>query len=329
MAGYSANEATLAYSKQATKGTPAASVQYVSKFTGGDLDFDRMFARFDETSGTRDVGASYVQQVNVKGQPSIYARPTDIVSLLEAALGTRVTSGAGPFVHTITPSDTQLPYMTFWQGLGGAVASAPVLSNQFQDCLVDSLKLTGGVGQPLEVALGIMGLKGQRITAAYPGAPTAETPFLYPQVTLSKGGSAVTSCNSFEVNIDNGSALQQGNGSIFAYDIAPGERKVAGSLAILWETVADYAKFHTGTAGGTAPASTPLVEALTITVTIDANTNMVITLPNVVYTSYKVLPDKGGAPIVANITWEAEPVSTPIVTFAVKNAAAGTAYNGV
>jgi hypothetical protein len=328
MAGYSGNEAALAYSKQAAKGTAAASVQWVSKFTGGDIDFDRQLARFEETAGTRDVGASYVQQVNVKGQPSVYARPSDIVTLLEAALGSRSTSGAGPFTHTITPSDTQLPYLTFWEVLGGATA-APILANKFQDCVVDSLKLTGGVGMPLEVAMGIMGLTGQRITAAYPGSPTTETPFLYPQVTVSKGGSAVTSMNSFELNIDNGSGLQQGNGSLAAYDIAPGERKVAGSMAILWETVADYAKYHTGTGAGTTVSATPFTEALTITVTIDANTNLVITLPSVVYTSYKVLPDKGGGPIIANITYEAEPTGSPIVTIAVKNGSAGTVYNGV
>lgn len=329
MAGTSGNEAVLAYSKQAAKGTPAASVQWISKLTGGDLDFDRQVSRFDETAGTRDVGAAFVQSVGVKGTPSVYCRPTDVVALLEGALGTRATTGAGPYVHTITPSDTVLPYMTFWQSLGGAVSTAPLLSNRYQDCVVDSLKISGGVGQPLDVSLGIMGINGVRITSSYPGIATVETPFLYPQVTISKGGGAVTSCNLFEVDIQNSSVLQQGNGSIFGYDIAPGERKIAGSADILWETVSDYAKYHTGAGAGTVPSAAVFTEALTFTVTVSASISLVITIPLVAYTSYKVMPDKAGAPIVANMTFEAEPGAGSIITCTVTNGQVGTSYNGV
>lgn len=329
MAGTSGNNALLAFSKQSTKGTAAASIQFVTKFTGGDLDFARDMGRLDETNGSRDVGASYVQSVTVKGSPSMYLRTVDAVHALEGVLGSRSTSGAGPYTHTLTPSDTTVPYYTFWQSLGGAVTSAPTLSNRFVDCVWDSVKFTGGTGQPLEAQASILGLSGTRITASYPGTPTTETPLLYSQVAVTKGGVAKTSVNSFELEIANNHVLQQGNGSISAYDVAPGERRVTGSMTMLFESVADYANFHTNSPSGTTPSATVLTEALDITVTVSANQYITFTLPSVAYTSYKVTPDKAGGPIIANISFEGEPNGSPILTAVVKNSTSGTSYNGV
>lgn len=325
MAGVSGNNAFFAFSKQATKGTAAASVQHTPRFTGGNIEFDRQIERFEETSGSRDQSPSYVSAISVAGSPSCYLRTKDAAGILEGVLGTRITSGVGPYTHTITGSNTTVPYMTFWQNLGG-----DMLVNRFVDCVIDKVKISGGTGEPLELELDVIGLKGERLTTGYPTETTQSTPLLYHQVSVTKGGSAKNSVNSFEIEIENGHELQQGNGSVTAYDVAPGERKVSGSLTMLFETIEDYAMFHTGSGSGTTPSAAVQTEALVIKAANGADDYVEFTIPAVAYTSYEVEPDAKGGPIVAQINFEAEVSgSSPIITAVVKNATAGTAYAGV
>jgi hypothetical protein len=317
MAGSSGNVAAFGWAKQTAKGTPATTAVRKTKFTGGDLGPDRSMSRLAETSGTRDQGQTIVTAASAGGTPSCYLRTSDFADFAYYALGSNVDAGASPFTHTATPVQTDLPYVTFWKMVAATSGTSAILE-RFEDCKVNSLRISGSAGNPLTVELNVMSLAAKFLGLNESTAVTSVLPVTWDMLAVTKGGVAKGSVQSLDLTISNNLVLQQGNGSLAAYDIFPGEFQVSGTMTLLYEAAADYMLFHYGTS---TPPTSPAVlaqsrvlfqEALVLTLTQNANSIIAITLGNTTYTSVPVSPDPGGAPIQSAMAFNVEPGSPTI-----------------
>jgi hypothetical protein len=323
MAGTSGNVATFGWAKQSAKGTAAAASIRKTKFTGGDFTPQRSLTRLAETAGTRDQGPTIMTAASVSGNPSCYLRSSDFSDFAYYALGANADSGAGPYVHTATPVQTDLPYVTLWK-MVAATSGALAILERYEDCKLNTLRISGSAGNPLTVEMEWLGLRSLFLGTNDATAVTTVLPVTWDMLAVTKGGAAKSSIQSFDLTITNNLVLQQGNGAITAYDIFPGEFQVSGTMTLLFESNVDYLQFHYGTATAPSGASTAaqsrtlFQEALVLTLTQSASSVIAISLANVTYTAIPVAPDPGGAPIVSAMAFNVEPGS-PTVQIATTN----------
>lgn len=159
MAGLRGNQASLAFAKQVSKGLPVTAYTDRLPFSGGNIQPTREVSNLSETDSSRDQGVAFLQSYGVEGNPEVYVRDANIHHVLEAALGTLGTAGAGPYTHTITPASA-LSYYSFYREIGGT------LFEQFTDCKVSELTISADAGEPLTAAMTLMGRDATRLTAS-------------------------------------------------------------------------------------------------------------------------------------------------------------------
>lgn len=245
------NIADLSMAVQTTKGTPAvpgASTMSRVYLSGGGLAPVKETADLEETTSQRLRTALHVKQARVEGSPEFYARPDFLGWLLWGAMGGKATSGASdPYTHTFTLGATQ-PYMTLWRMLGAAKFE------RFADCKIKALKFHSEAGMPLKVTADIVGLSPVHQTAAEATATVevantflhadAKGAFLFETV-------AVTRIESFDLTMDFGATLQQG-------DDWKGDQITEGLIAISIETreaIVDFATWNRMIFGATSPSN--------------------------------------------------------------------------
>lgn len=143
--------AAVIFDKQTAFNTPAATKRFGLALRGGSL-LDPGLTDVNEeltlasryTATVIRTGANPV--VNVRTR----AWPRSVVSLLECALGTRVTTGASdPFTHTLTPA-TNPPYLTTFSRLDTEY-------HTMSDGRIDELSFSWDGRNLVEVGLRIMG----------------------------------------------------------------------------------------------------------------------------------------------------------------------------
>lgn len=322
MAGLRGNQAWLLAAKQTGKGVvpvPAGGATpnaYKNAFAGGSIGPVRETDRLSETDASRDVGVAYAQSGGVDGSPEFYVRDASIGFWLFATLGADAVTGTTPnFTHVITPSNA-LPYITTWRNI------ADTLYEEYRDCKVSSLAISAEAGSPLSATATISGLQSTRLTAA-PDTVSAvsvesSTVYNYNNAAVTLGGGATALVRSFELTIENNVTRQQTD-DFTPYDVVEGTREVSLGFDLIFETLAEYNKFHYGGAVGTAFASSIYETAATFTFTLGTNNEIAFNLPRIAYEEFPVEPDPGGDPIVASVRAVAQRGATPVVTATVKN----------
>lgn len=320
MAGLKGNIAWLLASKQTVKGTPgpvtAVGGAYKMPLTGGNVGPTRTTDNLSETDASRDRGNTYVQQTGVEGSPEFYVRDASIGFWLHKVLGADAVTGTTNYVHTITPSNT-LPYITAWRDIGDT------LYEQFLDCKVGSMSISAEAGSPLTATVGLMGRSATRLTTA----PDNATPvpvdssavYNYNDVTgaVTLGGSITALVRSFELSIDNNLSVQQTDSSI-PYDVVEGTREISLGFDLIFETLAEYNKFHYGGAAGTTQVPSVFTTDAAFVFSKGANNSVGFNLPVIAYEEFPVEPDAGGDPIVVSVRAVAQRTTT-ILTATVKN----------
>lgn len=301
MSGVSGNIYTLQVGRQTAKGTAQTTPAYALKVTGGDISPQRETIQLAETDSSRQEGATVVVGSRVEGTPEFYIRPSDFGLFAYAALGGLSTGGTAPnYIHTVTPANAG-PYLTIYKTVGGLIV------DRYRDCRVTSMRIRGQAGQPLSCAVTILGLTSLFNQSDPAVAVVTESPLVYSQLVVTKGGGVPGTVEQFEIVIENGGAPLVGDGSLSPYDYVWGELQVSGTMTLLFESDDDYNRFHTGTAGGTAPTTTLYTEALNLKASVDANTYLEAQVTQVAYTEYPVNGDPGGAPIRVAAGWRAQP----------------------
>jgi hypothetical protein len=320
VAGLKGNVAWLLANKQASKGTPAAATAVGGAFkmplTGGSIGPTRTTDNLSETDASRDRGNTYVQQTGTEGTPEFYVRDASIGFWLHKVLGADGVTGTTNYVHAITPSNT-LPYVTAWRMIGDT------LYEQFLDCKVGSMTISAEAGAPLTASVGLMGRSATRLTTA----PDSATPvavdngpvYNYNDVTgaVTLGGSVTALVRSFELTIENNLSVQQTDSSI-PYDVVEGTREISLGFDLIFETLAEYNKFHYGGAPGTTQVPSVFTTDAAFVFTKGANNSVGFNLPVIAYEEFPVEPDAGGDPITVSVRAAAQRTTT-ILTATVKN----------
>lgn len=311
---------TLAFGKQSAKGTPAANATYKMKVTGGDISPKRTVFQLAETDSSRQAGKNIVTAASIDGSPSWYARPTDFGLWAYAALGANADSGVNPnYTHIATMANSG-PYFTIWKNVG-----AGNVVDKYTDCRCTELHMAGQAGQPITVQTAWQGLSATFGATDDPATVVTEDPLSYPQVTVTKGGSAPGTVEAFSIDIVNNPLVLQADKQINPYDIVWGELMVSGSFTLLFQSDADYRSFHTGSSGGTALGTTLFAESLTILIQVNANLSVQFDVASIAYTEYPLTPDPSGAPIRVAMGWRAQPDPATVgnyCKFTTKNAVA-------
>lgn len=329
MAGQRGNTGWIMFGRQSAKGTPATLSLIAEEekqpvvrapYAGGSIEPSREFGQLAETDSNRDQGVSYVKTGGVAGSPEIYVRDASIGALLTFALGEDTVSGTtGKRVHTIIPANN-LPYVTIWSNV------ANLLYERHVDCFIDSLNIKATAGSPLTATAAIKGLTTTR-SEADPNA-TAKVPlqsgyvYNYNDATVEISGGATALVGSFEVVIENNVTAQQTD-DVQPIDVVAGKRAVSLTFDLIFETLAEYNKFHYGSPTGTAISNTLYTTTANFTFAHGADNGVEFQLPSIAYETFPITPDPGGAPIVSSIRAVAQrPASeaTHVLNAIVRNA---------
>lgn len=316
MGGLRGNQATFALAKQTAKGTPNTTYTDRAFFTGGSIAPTRSVDNLAETDSNRDQGISFVQNYGVEGTPEAYLRDSFAHHLIGAAFGAQADTGTTPnYTHTITPANA-LSYYTLYREIGGT------LFEQFDDCMANELTISGEAGGPLSIGVSWVGLKATRL-AAQPGALLATATdqvynFGATTPTIQVGGGTTHLVSSFDLTLTNNTSQQQTDTLAF-YDNVPGQRELTLGFTLVFETLAEYNRFHYGGTGGTAQSGTLATTAADFLFTVGANNSIQFTLPSIAYEEFPVDPDPSGAPITVDVRARAQRGASPICTAVVKN----------
>jgi hypothetical protein len=220
------------------------------------------------------------------------------------------------YVHTITAANS-LPYFTFWRDI------ADTLYEQYLDCFVSTLTIRAGAGDPLTAVIGVNGLQSTRLAVDPSTSPAIALQsgyvYNYNDATVTLAGGATALVSSFEMTIENNVSRQQTDAFV-PYDVQAGQRQVSLSFDLIFESLAEYNKFHYGGASGTAVSPTIYTTSADFQFDNGANNQVKFTLPTIAYEEFPVEPNTGGDPIVASVRAVAQrPASGSIVTALVKN----------
>jgi hypothetical protein len=314
MAGLRGNVATLALGKQSAKGTPLATPTDVYAFSGGSINPSHSTDQLSETDATRNQGATFVQQTGTEGSPEVYARDAGMHHILEGVLGTKVTTGATNYVHTLTPANA-LPYYTFWRTIDGT------LWERFQDTMFSEVTISADTAGPLTAALSLQGLAATQITSDPTGgwpAVLAGSVYNFNEATVTLSGGATTLVSNFELTITNNVTVQQTDDSI-PIDVVPGTFEVTLGFDMIFSDLVQYKAFHYG--GGTAQVNTIYTTSADFLFTKGANNSLQFTFPanGLALEEFPVDPDPGGSPIVVPVRARAQRSANPFLTAVVKN----------
>lgn len=320
MSGVSSRFGTFALAKQSAKGSPASAPTLKMHMSGSpSLGPTKTRARFAMTDSGRDIGAGYTSSMGVQGDVPLYLHPDGFALLAYLALGANADSGSSPnYTHTATPAN-DVPWFTCW-----AVAANGTIVERYDDCKLDSLRIEGSAGQPLQATLSIIGITYNFLGADTALAPLGSTPYLYPeflgQFTID---SVPQRLHRFSIGVDNGLSQYQADGYLPA-DIDPGGRTVTCSFATRFTgptAFPDYRTFFYGSPSGTTPSAAVGTHSFTAKLVRDANTSVEFQMPQVTWASVpRPQPDPGGAPIEVEVAVEVErPASGVITTWITKD----------
>jgi hypothetical protein len=301
MTGVAGNVYTLAFAKQASKGSAAvASTGYKLKLTGGDISPNRQLLTLQETDSSRQQGSTVVVGAQVQGTPEWYVRPEEFGLFAYTALGANADTGSGPYTHTATIAQRP-PYLTVWKNIGGGT-----VIDKYTDVSVGSLELSGGAGQALACKADFMGLGALLGTTDNTQPVVSGHVFTYPECTVTLAAVDGGKVEQWTLTYNSNADFIQGDNSLTPYDVVFGRAEVAGSYTTLFETDADYRSFHTGSSVGTAFSTTLFSESLDIGMSSGTDSIHAI-CTNVAVTAYPLAPDVSGKPIRVAVAWSALP----------------------
>lgn len=316
MAGIPGNRAYLVAAAQTGKGVVPTKWQDKYFFEGGNIQPSRGTDQLAETDDTRNAGDFYITQTAVEGSPEVYVRDASIHHILEYAMGAATHSGTTNFEHKIT-SAASLPFVTFGKGQGA------LLYEQFNDCKVDELTINAGTAAPLTANMSIMGREAKRLTAEWaaglaPPAASTNAPFNYNNALVKIAGAETRLVSAFECTISNNISLQQTDDAI-PLDVVEGTYAVTLGFDLIFESLAEYNKFHYGGEAGTTQSSSLFTTEATFEFSTGANNSVLFTFPKLAYTEFPVEPDPGGGPVVVSVRAAAQRHTEGFIKATVKN----------
>lgn len=335
MPTYSARSAVIGFGKQTAEGTALTVPKFETPMGGGYAGPQRSTQELPFTNDSQDSVGDFVERTGVVVSTTLPVLPVSAGAVLEGILGSRTTTGAGPYVHAITPSDT-LPFMTwFYAQPGGNYWT-------IKDVKLGSWELSWSPGSPLEASVEGMGKDFTRSGSKWGAAGMAESvdPFFTYIGSTMKFDVGSTPATTTVTNIAGGSISVNRNldaiqtGDIFTRYIAEQKRDIAVSLNdVVFENNDLINTVFTGSSSGTTPAATTVYGSAEFTFlgsdgAAAATRSLKVSLPRVLWTVDQVpSADPGGSTLRYTVTGKvSKPSGGASITATVTNGSAGSVY---
>lgn len=304
MAGHAGNFYTFAIGKQASKGTAQTTPKMKLRLTGGVVVPDPQVIELPETDSTFQ--RSRVTKVGqlVGGAIEGFVRSDEAGGIAYYHLGGLSTTGAGPYVHTITAASA-LPYLT-----GYSAYDSTALVDRYVDLRIPELSLRGGSGQALGYNASFLGITATHGETDPVLATSTVEPLVYPNVTVTFNGATTDIVTDFTLNSQRVAQTIQGDTGMTPSDVVTGRWSVTGTLRVLFETDAIWRLWLTNSTSGTTTSQTVATAALDIDALRSTSDNVKFTLASVEIRKVTLVPDPAGNPLFYDIEWGAVPAST-------------------
>lgn len=328
--GFSSQPGQVLLKTQTTQGVldPGLGTTGVGvKLRGGSLSSNRELMIPDpEIGGGRDVVDAYLGAVSWGGDYEFYARMDGLATMLKACLGTAAApvTATGVTTHTITPSDTTLPYLSIEEAISNGLETY-----QYTDAVVNTLHLEADANGYLMGTAGIIAAK-QVAGATKTAAPVWDDTPMIVGTNITVTYNAVTlPAKSFSLDINNNFEDDDFRlGSFYIGDLTAKRREITAGFGIRESSSALWRQATYGLPAATAPGGLTTKNALVITCstyeTIQGGTpltpySLTITIPKFILNPYS-LEASGDDIIESDIEGQAvRPVAaTPIMTTAIK-----------
>lgn len=308
MSGISSKIGSVAFGVQSAKGV-VANAPLVKFFLAGDPSLApvKNRGRYNMTDASQDNGPAYTSLMAVEGGLSMYAHPDGVALLSALVSGSNVDSGvSAPYTHVASPADDML-WVTIWREVGG------VIIEQFVDCKVHNMQVEGSAGQPLTIALDVIGCTSTYQESNAPLAALAALDshgYLYPEAaTRIKIDGVAKRIHKISFGISRNASGYQADGYNYA-DVDPGAREVTLSFSTRFGSGAigedEYREFYYGSAAGTAQDAAVATKSFEVEFLRDANHSWTIEIPAVTYAAVPVNPGTSGDPIEVEVACEVE-----------------------
>lgn len=331
----SARDAVIAFGKQVAKGTALTTPKFEIPMGSGFAGPERVIEELPWTSEGQDSVGDYVSRVGGVVSATLPVLPVSSAGILELILGDRVTTGAGPYTHTITPADS-LPWSTWHYAQPG--------DNYWQvaDVKLGSWELSWSAGSPLEASVSGTGLTVTRAGSKWTTATLDEgvDPFFTFIGATVKFDAATTPAATTIHNVSQGSLSVNRNLDAIQTDaithsiVAEQKRDIEVSLDdTVFEDNDLINTIFTGTTSGTTLSGATVYGSIDLTFigsdqAAAATRSLNISLPRVLWTIDQVPganPD--GSTLRYTVTGKAsKPSSGSSITAVVKNGSAAAAY---
>jgi hypothetical protein len=235
----------------------------------------------------------------------VYVRPAEFAMLAEAFQGGNVDSGTTPnYTHTADPDDDQPWYTVF-------VEEPTISCDQFDDCRIGSMEVTGAAGGVLEVTCDVLA-KGITYGVAAPvgPAPVSELPYVYPLVAISFAGSHPGTVDAFTLTLTRNLTRVQGDNGWYSKAIVPGKYTATLQLTNYLSDDTKRRAADTGSTAGTVPTDVIFGEDIEILVTRNANNSIRFFLQDMELLTASRPVKVDGAPLSEELGYHAPPHAT-------------------
>jgi hypothetical protein len=246
--GFSSQAGRVGLKTQTAKGTyanPGAAspdqgvfMRVRSGALGGNRD---LLIPDAEIGGNRDIPDAQLGPINFSGEYDFYARMEETATLLRAALGVAaapVGSAATGYLHTITPVETSLPWLSVEETIAGAYENF-----QYTDMKVNTLHLEADATGYLMGTAGFIGLTQQILVTPTVAPRWDNSPLIVGTNITVKWDGVTLPAKSFSLDINNNMEDDDFRlGSLFLGNVVEKRREITMGVTIrpqdsaLWRT---------------------------------------------------------------------------------------------
>lgn len=288
-----------------------------------------------EIGGNRDISDAYAGAISFSGDIEMYLRVKEFASLLYGALGTAAaptgTLATGGYVHTITPTEGNLPTYYAEEKIGNTFEIF-----QYEDCVMNTLHLEAEANGYASATVGMIARKQKVVGSVTAGLSSLvdESP-LIPGTNITVTYNAVTvPAKSFSLDINNNVEDDDFRlGSFYVGEFTAKRREVTAGLSLRPTDSAYLRQAIYGAAAATEAGGIIAKNQLVITLSSyedmpgvtgpTTKYSISLTIPKAAFQPFGVEPS-GDDVIEHDVELQAlrPAVATPIITAVVKSDAA-------
>lgn len=338
--GFSSQTGHLGMKTQAVKGTyldPGAVAPNQGLFIktrSGALGGTRELLVPDpEIGGNRDVPDAQLGPMAFSGEFDAYLRMEMLAFLLKGVLGTAAApTGTAPtgYTHTITPSDTTLPWLSVEEKIGNTYEAF-----KYTDAIINSFHMEADANGYLSGTFGLIALTQQLL-----GSPTAigtqrrdDSGLLVGTNILVTYGGTTLPAKSFSLDVTNNTEDDDFRlGSFFLGDLTPKRRELTMGVTIRPQDSTLWRQAMYGAPGATTPQGQTTKSQVVVTIasyedipgaTAGVKYSATFTIPQAIIAPFT--PEPSGDDVLDHdleIRAVRPSAGTPILTAAIKNSLA-------